>query len=315
MVPVYQSELARLYRGDCIAWLRTQPDRSIHAVVTDPPYGLVEYSEEHLAKRRAGRGGVWRIPPDFDGSQRAPLPRFSALTEQQTQDLSRFFRRWGKALLPKLVPGAHVIVASMPLLSHLLGHALAQAGLERRGEIIRLVGTFRGGDRPKGAEDEFLEVSTIPRGAWEPWLLFRRPFEGTVAHNLRAYGTGALRRPAPDIPFSDLIPSQRTPRRERLLAPHPSIKPQAFLRQVVRAALPLGQGIVLDPFAGSGSTLAAAEAVGYRSVGVELDADYAAVAAEGIPKLARLHIEIGLRALPEGDIDAGTHTDGVTIAS
>ena len=119
------------------------------------------------------------------------------------------------------------------------------------------------------------------------------------------------------ISFSDLIPSQRTPRRERLLAPHPSIKPQAFLRQVVRAALPLGQGIVLDPFAGSGSTLAAAEAVGYRSVGVELDADYAAVAAEGIPKLAQLHIEIGLRALPvpEGDIDAGTHTDGVTIAS
>lgn len=315
MIPVYQSELTRLYRGDCIAWLRTQPDRSLHAVVTDPPYGLVEYSEEQLAKRDAGSGGVWRIPPAFDGSQRAPLPRFSALTDQQTQDLGKFFRKWGRALLPKLVPGGHVIVASMPLLSHLLSHALAQAGLERRGEIIRLVQTFRGGDRPKGAEDEFSEVSTIPRGAWEPWLLFRRPIEGTVAHNLRTYGTGALRRPSQDAPFSDLIRSGRTPRRERLLAPHPSIKPQAFLRQIVRASLPLGQGVLLDPFAGSGSTLAAAEAVGYRSIGVELLADYATIAAAAIPQLAALSVEAQMIVHAQRDVDARTHADGVTVAS
>ena len=317
MTPLYQSELSRLYRGDCIPWLRTQPDRSLHAVVTDPPYGLVEYSEEQLVKRRTGRGGIWRIPPDFDGSQRAPLPRFSALTDQQTQDLGKFFRKWGKALLPKLVPGAHVIVASTPLLSHLLSHALAQTGLERRGEIIRVVQTFRGGDRPKGAEEEFPEVSTIPRGAWEPWLLFRRPLEGTVAHNLRAHGTGALRRPGRDAPFSDLIPSGRTPRRERALAPHPSVKPQAFLRQLVRASLPLGQGVVLDPFAGSGATLAAAEAVGYRSIGVELDSDYAKLAVEAIPALATLRLEAALGvelARAEGDVDAGARADGVSIA-
>jgi len=40
----------------------------------------------------------------------------------------------------------------------------------------------------------------------------------------------------------------------------------------------LGVGRVLDPFAGSGSTLAAANAVGYRSVGVEMDPAYFTVA-------------------------------------
>ncbi len=60
------------------------------------------------------------------------------------------------------------------------------------------------------------------------------------------------------------------------------------MRRVVRGALPLGEGIVLDPFAGSGSTLAAAEAVGYRSIGVQRDRAYFDLAAEAIPKLAGL---------------------------
>jgi len=43
------------------------------------------------------------------------------------------------------------------------------------------------------------------------------------------------------------------------------------MRQIVRAALPLGEGTILDPFMGAGSTIAASIAVGYRSVGVESD--------------------------------------------
>jgi site-specific DNA-methyltransferase (adenine-specific) len=70
------------------------------------------------------------------------------------------------------------------------------------------------------------------------------------------------------------------------LAPHPSLKPQSFLRAVVRGALPLGEGVILDPFAGAGSTLAAAEAVGYASIGVEKDPRYVAIARAAIPKLA-----------------------------
>lgn len=65
---------------------------------------------------------------------------------------------------------------------------------------------------------------------------------------------------------------------ERALAPHPTLKPHAFLRQVVRAILPLGEGVVLDPFAGSGSTLAAAEAIGYKSLGVELSTGWVRLA-------------------------------------
>ena len=154
---------ATLYLDECNAWLDRQPANSLHAVVTDPPYGLVEYSEAEQSKLRLGRGGVWRIPPSFDGNQRAPLPRFTVLKATDLDALDRFFLAWGRSLVRVLVPGANVVVASNPLLSFLVSGALSRAGLERRGEIVRLTMTMRGGDRPKAAHVEFSDVSVMPR--------------------------------------------------------------------------------------------------------------------------------------------------------
>jgi DNA modification methylase len=279
-----------LYCADCLGWLSERAENSIHAVVTDPPYGLLEYSPKQQRKLRARHGGIWRIPPSFDGSVRAPLPRFTVLTARDLKTLDRFFQDWGESLIRVLVPGANVIVASNPLLSYIVSGALARAGLERRGEVVRLVMTMRGGDRPKGAHSQFPQVSVMPRSMWEPWLLFRKPLEGRVQDNLRRWKTGGFRRPGAGKPFGDVIQSAPTHRAERGLAAHPSLKPQAFLRALVRGVLPLGEGIVLDPFAGSGSTLAAAEAVGYASIGVEKDPRYFKLARSAIPRLSRFKI-------------------------
>ncbi len=283
---------ASLIHSDCFEWLRARSERSIHAVVTDPPYGLIEYSDQEQDKLRTGKGGVWRIPPAFDGTKRSPLPRFTVLTHRDIAALEEFFTQWARLLLRTLVPGANVLVASNPLLSHVVSGALAKGGLERRGEVVRLVMTMRGGDRPKAAHEAFPDVSVMPRSMWEPWLMFRRPPEGRVQDNLRKWGTGGFRRPSADRPFGDVILSAPTRAVERKLAPHPSLKPQAFMRKLVRAVLPLGTGLVCDPFAGSGSTLAAAEANGYLSVGIERDAGYFACAREAIPKLAKLTVPV-----------------------
>ncbi len=277
---------ANLFEGDCFDWLRQQPENSIHAVVTDPPYGLVEYAPDQQEKLRVGKGGIWRIPPAFDGTKRSPLPRFTVLSRDELEELARYFFEWGRTLLPVLVPGSNVVIASNPLLSYVVSGALARAGLERRGEIVRLVMTMRGGDRPKHAHEEFSGVSVMPRSMWEPWLLFRKPIEGRIQDNLRKWKTGGFKRLSTERPFGDVIPSSPTHKSERELAPHPSLKPQAFLRLLIRGVLPLGEGIVLDPFAGCGSTLAAAEAVGYRSVGIEKDSRYFNLATAALGKLA-----------------------------
>ncbi len=288
--PFELDERTSIVRADALAWLAAQPAHSVHAVVTDPPYGLAEYEDVDLGKLRAGRGGRWRIPPTLDGVQRAPVPRFTVLTPQEIAQLESFFRAVAAELHRALVPGGHVFVASNPLVCAWTFDAFAAAGFERRGMIVRGVQTLRGGDRPKGAHDEFADTTVLPRSCWEPWGLFRKPCDGAVRQNLRLWKTGALRRPSDSEPFKDLIACAPARGAERAAAPHPSLKPQRFLRKVVRASLPLGEGVVLDPFAGSGSTLAAASAVGYRSIGVERDATWFAMAVEAFPKLRDLAI-------------------------
>jgi len=275
-----------LFNADCFDWMESREQNSIHAVVTDPPYGLHEYTPEQQTKLRNGKGGVWRIPPSYDGNRRSPLPRFTTLTRGQLEQLGSFFFLWAKSLLPILVPGAHVVIASNPLVSYIVSTAVSDAGLERRGEIVRLTMTMRGGDRPKAAHEEFSEVSVMPRSMWEPWIVYRKPLEGRVQDNLRKWQTGGFRRPSIDKPFGDVVASAPTRKSEKALAPHPSLKPQAFMRQIVHASLPLGEGVVLDPFAGAGSTLAAAEAVGYDSIGIEKDAEFFTMACGSIPKLS-----------------------------
>jgi len=286
---LFQAETAELYeilRMDAFEWLKRAKPCSIHAVITDPPYGLVEYTPRELEKMEKGRGGVWRIPPSFDGCRRRPLPRFTVLTEGDRAGLRGFFTRLAESLQPVLVPGAHVFIATNPLVSHLVYQPFIEAGLEKRGEIIRVIYTLRGGDRPKNAHKEFPEISVMPKSCWEPWGLFRKPCEGRVQDNLRKWKTGGLRRISGAEPFKDLVYSSPARGYEREVAPHPSLKPQHFLRQLVRAALPFGEGVILDPFMGSGSTIAAAAACGLSSIGLEINEDYFELAKKAIPLLA-----------------------------
>lgn len=284
-------DLYETYNTDAFAWLEDARPNSVHAVVTDPPYGLVEYKPDQLRKRKSRSGGIWRIPPTLDGVQRMPLPRFTVLTASEREELRAFFARLATQLMRVLVPGAHVFIATNPLVSHLVYLPFMDAGFEKRGEVIRIVQTLRGGDRPKNAHEEFADVTVMPRSCWEPWGLFRKPCEGRVQDNLRKWRTGGLRRVSAKVPFKDVILSSPTRGQERTLGPHPSLKPQAFMRQLVHAALPFGEGVILDPFMGSGSTIAAAAALGLQSIGIEMNREYYQLASRAIPKLMDLRLK------------------------
>ncbi|MCX2819908.1 site-specific DNA-methyltransferase [Haladaptatus sp. F3-133] len=296
-----------LHKGNAFNLLEGYPENRFHAVVTDPPYGVVEFETANVEKMRDGEGGVWRIPPELDGNKRKPLPRFTVLSEDDKEKLRKFFRTFGESVERVLRPGGHIFVATTQLLMHEVSRQLDEAGLERRDVLVREAKTLRGGDRPKGAHEEYSMVSSMPRVYWEPWLLYRKPLKGRLQDSLEEWETGGLRRESEARPFTDLLGNGKTPKEETEIVreahpddgdearAHPNLKPQRLMRELCHASLPLGEGTILDPFIGSGSTVAAAEAVGYDAVGMEIDATFREMAEEAVPRLAEVETEMEKR--------------------
>ena len=58
----YALEKAIVIHADCFEWIKLIPESSIHAIVTDPPYGVKEYEPEQLEKRTNGNEATKRPP-------------------------------------------------------------------------------------------------------------------------------------------------------------------------------------------------------------------------------------------------------------
>ncbi|WP_311276132.1 DNA methyltransferase [Methylobacterium sp. WCS2018Hpa-22] len=141
---------------------------------------------------------------------------------------------------------------------------------------------------------------TALKPAWEPIVLARKPLVGTVAENVLAYGLGAVNiggcRYGDDDRFpanvlhdgsievvdafdqyaegvSRFFYSAKASKADRAGSKHPTVKPVDLMRWLVRLVTPRG-GLVLEPFAGSGSTLQAAIEEGARVIGVEREAQF-----------------------------------------
>ncbi|WP_240360649.1 site-specific DNA-methyltransferase [Pyxidicoccus caerfyrddinensis] len=67
---------------------------------------------------------------------------------------------------------------------------------------------------------------------------------------------------------------------------HPTEKPVPLLAHLVEKSCPVS-GLVLDPFAGTGATLVAAQQLGRRAVGVDLEERYCEVAAHRLQQALR----------------------------
>jgi len=85
---------------------------------------------------------------------------------------------------------------------------------------------------------------------------------------------------------------------------HPTVKPTALMRYLCRLVTPAG-GLVLDPFAGSGSTGKAAVLEGFRFIGVEKDATYAAIAEARIAAAIAMAADEAARPAAIGDLFDG----------
>ncbi len=211
--PYYESGPVTLFHGDCIEVMRELPDESVHAVVTDPPYGI----------RFMGRAwdGADILERQRRGKETSPMPvgiggpnggYRSLASEAGRYDLSanasfgEWCREWATECFRLLKPGGHLVSFGGSRTWHRLAAGIEDAGLEIRDSIAWLYGSGfpKSLDVSKaiakhlhGSDDAFARPEwdgwgTALKPSFEPVVVARKPLQGSVASNVLRHGTGAI---------------------------------------------------------------------------------------------------------------------------
>lgn len=287
-------KLDSVFQGDCNEYLAQLPDESIHLIATDIPYGIgaddwdVLHSNSNSAylgssPAQQKAGAVFR-------KRGKPLNGWSEADKQIPREYYDWCSTWATSWLRVLKPGASALVFAGRRLQHRCVAALEDAGFTfkdmlawtrpravHRAQRISVIFDRRGDDE-NATEWAGWRVGNL-RPRFEPILWFVKPYPigTTIADNVLQHGVGAYNEDAyvEYAKHPDNLISVGFEQGE--LGLHPTQKPIRLMEALIQLASTPGQ-IVLDPFAGSGSTLVAAKRLQRRFIGCELDSKYVDVA-------------------------------------
>ena len=191
-----------LLQGDCVELMALMDDDSMDAIVTDPPYGL-EFMGKDWDKLSGtpGYNERGRMTPASSGL--VTKKGFDRIPNsfQAGRPMQDWHESWAIEALRVLKPGGHALVFGGTRTFHRLTCGLEDAGFEIRDCLMWLYGT--GFPKSKNLDGDWEGWGTALKPAWEPIVLARKPFPGTVAHNVSAHGTGALNVDASRIATDD----------------------------------------------------------------------------------------------------------------
>lgn len=221
-----------IYQGDSFEVLDTLEEKSIDAIVTDPPYGLTSITKRHgkedSAPAKEGKDGSFaRLSKGFMGKT------WDGTGIEYNVD---FWKKCFKVLKP----GGYLLAFGGTRTFHRIACAIEDAGFEIRDTLMwlygsgfpksqnvglaidkkngvesKVVGRIRGASSTgknlvgndtfvaknqyedgthdiKIAQNEYAGYGTCLKPAYEPIIMARKPVEGTAAANMLKYGVGGI---------------------------------------------------------------------------------------------------------------------------
>lgn len=232
-------ELDTIVCADALEYLKTLPDASVDAVITDPPYGTTAIEWDKAFDLQAWWASIKRItkphsPIVMFGSQ----PFTSVLV---CSNLKQFRHEW---IWRKTHSGGFLHAKRMPIKKH--EHILVFSRMEA------VYNPQITADKPNKAH-----ISVTPKFLGN---------NNDHVTNYRSVSNGSK------FPNSVLTVAMHN-----VGNLHPTEKPIALMRYLVETYSNSGD-LILDPFAGSGTTLVAAQQLGRHYIGCDLSAEYVELA-------------------------------------
>lgn len=284
--------LNKIFNGDCREVMKELPDNYVSACITDPPYNYEfighKWDDSEIQRRKERVKGsktlVKNIPYGSGLAGGVRNDRWYKRNRENILEYEDWCFRWATELFRICKPGATVLVFNS---TRTVAHV--QVALERAGFYVRdMVVYRRSSGIPKGINmqkklekigyqnpKQFDGWHSCLRSEWEAICVLQKPLKNNYTETLLEHGTGLFYTKMQGDGFQSNILDNISRDKNSDYNVHCTVKPLDLMNKLVEIFVPRTKGsIVIDPFAGSGTTLVAAKNVGINYVGIEVEPSY-----------------------------------------
>lgn len=286
--------LNEIMLGDCCEMMATIQSDSISACITDPPYNYEfighKWDNAEIQRRvdriqtKDHKTLVKNIPYGSGLSGGVRNERWYQRNRENILDYENWCFEWGKELFRICKPGATVVVFNSTRTVAHVQVALESAGFYARDILVyrRSSGIPKGVNIKTQLEKKGYENSeswegwhSCLRSEWEAICVLQKPLVNNYLETFLEYGTGLFYTKDDSGGFQSNILEDIPKEKNDDFNVHCTVKPLALMRKLVNIFVPRTDNtILLDPFAGSGTTLVAAKELGINYIGIEVVPEY-----------------------------------------
>ena len=302
----------RIIRGDSTEEIKSISDNYVHAIISDIPYGIgyEEWDVLHNNTNSAlgGASSAQQAAGEIFKRRGKPLNGWSSADKKIPVEYQEWCSTWASDWLRVLKPGGSCFIFAGRRYAHRCIVALENCGFTFKDMLAwekttapcraqRISETYRRrNDDTAAMLWKGWRVANL-RPLFEPILWFQKPYKtgGTLADNILEHNVGAWNEDAlkeynlnyitnTESSFSNIIKVEVCKDDHGL---HETQKPLQLMKLLV-ALVTAKNGIVLDPFAGSGTTCLAAKQLGRHYIGIEIEEKYAETAKDRLQILGSM---------------------------
>ena len=282
----------KIIHGDSISIIKEIKSDSIHAIISDIPYGIGYDDWDVLHNNTNSAYGGSSAGQSSAGAlfkrRGKPLNGWSEADKKIPLEYQQWCESWASEWLRVLKPGASCFIFAGRRFSHRCIVAMENAGFTFKDMLSwekntaphraqRLSAVFeRRGDNNNAEEWRNWRVANL-RPLFEPILWFQKPYKtgGTIVDNVLQNGVGAWNeRALQHYLIGDLAQKSSNIIKVNVTQDdhgfHVTQKPLALMELLISLVTTENQ-IILDPFAGSGTTCVAAARLNRRYIGIEIN--------------------------------------------